>query len=42
MKKIPPSMRFFLLLVSIGIVAGASAVTGEKAGAKLEYQLVAN
>ena len=42
MKKTPHSLRLFLLLVAIGIVGGATALTGEKTGPKLEYKLVDN
>jgi DNA-binding beta-propeller fold protein YncE len=41
MKKLRPTVRFFLLVLSLGIVAGASALTGEKTP-KLEYRLVAD
>jgi DNA-binding beta-propeller fold protein YncE len=41
MKTTRPLLRLGLLLISIAIVAGTSALTGEKVG-KLEYQLVAN
>jgi len=42
MNKLRPTMRFCLFLASLGIVAAASALTGEKKPTKLEYQLVAN
>jgi len=40
MKKMRPSLRFFLLLLAIAIVAGTTALTQEKTGPKLEFQLV--
>lgn len=40
MKKISPSLRLLLLLLSLAIIAGTTALTGEKAGPKLEYTLV--
>ncbi len=42
MKTMRPSIRLLLLIVSLGVVAGATAFTGDKAGAKLEYKLVEN
>ena len=39
MKKLRPSLRLILLLLSIGIVVATTAATGER---KLEFQLVAN
>ncbi len=42
MQKLGPTLRFVLLCLSLGIIAGATALTGEKSRPKLEYQLVAN
>lgn len=42
MKKMRPSLRIFLLLISIGIVGGTTALTGEKPGPKLEFKLIEN
>lgn len=42
MKKHRPSLRLFLLLLSVAIVVATTALTGEKTGPKLEYQLVAD
>jgi DNA-binding beta-propeller fold protein YncE len=42
MKALRPIMRLLLLLLSVGIVVATTALTGEKLGPKLEYQLVAN
>jgi DNA-binding beta-propeller fold protein YncE len=42
MKTLRPSVRLLLLLLSVGIVVATTALTGEKTGPKLEYQLVAN
>jgi DNA-binding beta-propeller fold protein YncE len=42
MKTSRHSLRLLLLLLSVGIVVAATALTGEKTGPKLEYQLVAN
>ena len=42
MKKISPTLRFLLLLLSVGIVIATTALTGEKTPPKLEYELVAN
>ena len=41
MKKLPPTIRVILFLVVLGLIAGATAFTREKAGPKLEFQLVA-
>ncbi len=42
MNPLRPSIRLLLLLVSIAIVAGATAFTGEKTPPKLDYELVAD
>jgi DNA-binding beta-propeller fold protein YncE len=42
MKELRPSLRLLLLLVSVGIVVATTALTGEKTGPQLEFQLVAN
>src|SRR5438128_9822879 len=42
MQKLSPTVRIALGLVALAVVAGATALTGEKAGPKLEFQLVAN
>ncbi|MSQ96011.1 MAG: hypothetical protein EXR98_15850 [Gemmataceae bacterium] len=42
MNQLRPTLRILLLLVSVGIVVGASAFTGEKTPPKLEFQQVAN
>ena len=42
MTKLRPSLRLLILLLSVGIVVGATAFTREKTPPKLEYHLVAN
>lgn len=42
MVRMRPSLRILLLLISFGIVAGATAITGDKAGPELEFREVAN
>lgn len=42
MKKASRSVRLFIFLVTLVIVGTATALTGEQAGAKLEYKLVEN
>ena len=42
MKKLSPTIRVLLFFLALGFVAGAAALTGEKAEPKLEFQLAAN
>jgi DNA-binding beta-propeller fold protein YncE len=42
MQKPSRSLRVFLMLVALAIVGGATALTGEKTGPKLEFKLVDN
>ncbi len=42
MNRLRPSLRIVLLLLSVGIVAGATAITGEKAPSPIEFREVAN
>ncbi|HZZ78599.1 MAG TPA: peptidyl-alpha-hydroxyglycine alpha-amidating lyase family protein [Gemmataceae bacterium] len=39
MKKMPASARICLIFMSLGVVSGAAALTGDKAAPKLEYHL---
>jgi sugar lactone lactonase YvrE len=41
MRQQRPTLRLCLFLVSVGLIVGASALTGEQPPAKIEYQLVA-